>query len=137
MGKIVKNLGRAVGKAFGVTQSKDNAEAIQQGAEAQAAAIREASERAAAVAKEQAAIQQKQLQDQQFAANMALQQSVNQRQQAAQMQDALPPPEKQAEVDLAPTTTDTSDPRRKYQSASRSGVAVPGDSGGGISIRVA
>ncbi|APU00307.1 hypothetical protein HOR55_gp20 [Ralstonia phage RS-PII-1] len=135
MGKVISGIGHAVGKVFGVSESKDTSDAIRAGADAQAQAIRDSTAQQVAEAKRQAEIQQRQLQEQQVAANMALTQSVNQRQQAQQVQDSLPPPDKAPDISLTPDAGDTSDPRRKFQSGgSRTGASTtPSD---GIGIRV-
>tara|TARA_Y100001972_G_scaffold123635_1_gene171255 strand:- start:534 stop:914 length:381 start_codon:yes stop_codon:yes gene_type:complete len=95
-------------------QSQQQADAIRASGEAQASAAREAQ-----------AAQTKQLQDQQVASNMALQQSMNQRTLSAQLAEEAPKPEREADVDLAgDVSTDTSDPRRKFQSNRSSGVGI-------------
>lgn len=109
------------------------ADSIKAAGQQQADATRAEGERQAALAKEQAAQQQKQLQDQQFAANMALTDSMNQRQLAAQIQNDTPPPEREAQIELAPTADDTQDPRRKYQSG---GAKTGAAAGGPVSIRL-
>lgn len=91
----------------------------------QADAIRAAGAEQAAATRVAAESQTKQLQDQQQSANMALQQSMNQRVLATQLEEQAPVPEREAQVDLAANvSTDTSDPRRKFQSQRTSGVGI-------------
>lgn len=107
---------KSIKRAFGGGDSRDQAAAIAAAAQTQADTIRAEGERQTQLAKEQAAIQTKQLQDQQVASNMALQQSMNQRALSQQLEAETPAPEPETKVDLAAATApDASDPRRKFQ----------------------
>jgi hypothetical protein len=118
--KKIKN----VFKAGSNDSSEAQAAAIAAAATTQADAIRLEGERQSALAKESAAAQAKQLQDQQVASNMALQQSMNQRTLSAQLEADQQAPEREAEIDLAPDVANSNDPRRKFQSNRASGVGI-------------
>lgn len=135
MSKVVKNIVRVAGKAFGA-DPEGQANAIRDAANAQAAATREAAEKAAAAQREAAAQQERQIQQQAAAAAAARAAAVNQA-QVANNQAALAAEQAQTADPTTPdvsleTQADANDPRRKYQG----GQSSIGGSASGAGIRL-
>ncbi|WP_429498856.1 hypothetical protein ACQUFY_05965 [Robbsia andropogonis] len=133
MSGLFSNIGKAIGNVFGINPS-NNADAIRDAANTQAAAETAAAEQQAAATKAATDAQTASINAQAQATSQAQQAAINQNTLASQI-SAMQTTQPTTQVDLTSASTDanSSDPRRKYQGASGQAAAA---TSGGVGIRL-
>ncbi|KVE35689.1 hypothetical protein [Burkholderia sp. BDU5] len=128
---VVKKVVGAVGKVFGIDPGSQ-ADAIRDAANQQAQAAIEAANKQAEATKQASAAQVAQTNAQAQASAQAQQAAINQANLSAQLSAQSQQQQPQTQVDLTSQSSDSTDPRRKYQG----GTSSVGGTNGGVGIRL-
>lgn len=129
---VVKKVVGGIGKVFGIDPG-GQADAIRDAANQQAQAAIDAANKQAEATKQASAAQVAQTNQQAQATANAQQAAINQANLSAQLAAQANNPQPQTSVDLTSQSSDSTDPRRKYQGGSGSSV---GGTSGGVGIRL-